>query len=76
MKTLDASLMVQFLDCLNTAIQRLDAVPPAVANAHKLPSAAGGLIFVRGELLRLAVADVAVVARPAEAPVVEARRAA
>ena len=28
------------------------------------------MIFVRGELLRLAVADVAVVARPAEAPVV------
>ena len=38
MKTLVASLMVQFLDCLNTPIQRLDAVPPAVANAPPAPS--------------------------------------
>jgi hypothetical protein len=60
MNAISAATMRHILECLGEAMGAIAAVPTSSENVICLGTASGKLEFVRGELFRAAVTDVAV----------------
>jgi hypothetical protein len=60
MNAISAATMRHILECLGHAMSIIAATPSSAEHAYRLAEASGNLSFVRRELFRAAVTDVAI----------------